>query len=48
MDSNESVSSSVREVLMGREPAVTPNPESQYAGRGGEMYARGESLKCLS
>lgn len=47
VDSNPSVSSSVREILMGREPVVTPNPEAQYAGRSGEMYAKGEILRSL-
>lgn len=35
-----SVSSSIREVLMGKTPVVTPNPEAQYTTQNGKQYTK--------
>lgn len=48
-DSLLSVSSSVHDLLMGKTPAATPNPECRYAGHDGKTYPRGkhtQAMKC--
>jgi parafibromin len=49
-NSNESmlsVSSSVHQLLMGRTPAATPNPERKYAGHEGKTYPRGNKIRMI-
>lgn len=41
-DSFLSVSSSVHEMLMGKTPAQTPNPDHEYNGHEGRSYPKGE------
>lgn len=40
-----SITSSVRDVLMGKTPLATPVPEAQYIGPNGTRYPKGESFE---